>query len=97
MHRDLKPENVLLEQDKKFDSLKVIDFGTALHIEPGEHLTDTMGTPYYVAPEVLDEWYDEKCDIWSCGVLAYIMLSAKPPFNGATDQEIFRSIRSAPL
>jgi len=81
-HRDLKPENVMLEQDKSFEMLKVIDFGTAVKLEPGEHLCDTIGTPYYVAPEVLDEWYDLKCDVWSCGVIAYVLLSARPPFLG---------------
>jgi len=55
VHRDLKPENILLEKEAGYDQLKVIDFGTATTLEPGEHLNVTVGTPYYVAPEVLDE------------------------------------------
>ena len=52
------------------------------------------GTIYYLAPEVIDECYDEKCDVWSCGVIAYVVLSGKPPFNGPDDYEIFKSIKS---
>lgn len=82
MHRDLKPENILLEQNKEFDQIKIIDFGTSLYYTENEKLTEKLGTPYYIAPEVLAKSYDYKCDIWSCGVITYIVLSGIPPFNG---------------
>jgi calcium-dependent protein kinase len=52
-----------------------------------------LGTPYYIAPEVLNKKYNEKCDIWSCGVIMYIILSGMPPFNGQNDQEIMKKVR----
>ena len=94
MHRDLKPENVLLEKSKEFDQIKVIDFGTALRYKPGQSFKETIGTPYYIAPEVLNHNYGKECDIWSLGVMAYIILSGVPPFNGATDAEIMSAIKT---
>ena len=79
VHRDLKPENLLFET-KELDALiKVIDFGTSKKIKPNTKLRTLMGTvryiqAYYIAPEVLLGYYDEKCDIWSCGVILYILL-----------------------
>jgi calcium-dependent protein kinase len=52
-----------------------------------------LGTPYYIAPEVLAKNYNNKCDIWSCGVITYIVLSGIPPFNGASDQEIMKKVK----
>ena len=85
VHRDLKPENILLETNKEFDQIKIIDFGTSLVVKDGEKLDEKLGTPYYIAPEVLQKNYGAKCDIWSIGVITYIILSGIPPFNGASD------------
>jgi len=94
VHRDLKPENVLLEANKRFDEIKVIDFGTAQVFKQGQSLKETIGTPYYIAPEVLNHNYGKECDVWSLGVMAYIILSGIPPFNGGTDAEIMASIKT---
>jgi len=94
VHRDLKPENILLEQNKEFDAIKIIDFGTSLVYDPNKSLDEKLGTPYYIAPEVLNKNYNSKCDIWSCGVIAYIVLSGMPPFNGQSDQEIMKKVRA---
>lgn len=56
-------------------------------------MDEKLGTPYYIAPEVLNKKYNEKCDIWSCGVIVYILLSGMPPFNGQSDQEIMKKVR----
>ena len=67
------------------NTLKIIDFGTALVHDTGDYLTETQGTSYYIAPEVLAKEYDERCDVWSIGVMLYILLSGKPPFDGDDD------------
>jgi calcium-dependent protein kinase len=95
VHRDLKPENILLEQNKEFDQIKIIDFGNSLVFDENKKLDEKLGTPYYIAPEVLAKNYGSKCDIWSCGVITYITLSGIPPFNGASDQEIMKKVKSA--
>jgi calcium-dependent protein kinase len=81
VHRDLKPENMLLEQDKDLEKLKIVDFGTSLSFDPDRALDEKLGTAYYIAPEVIKKSYNEKCDLWSCGVIMYILLSGEPPFN----------------
>ena len=93
VHRDLKPENILLEQNKAFDQIKIIDFGTSLVFDENSTLNEKLGTPYYIAPEVLAKAYGPKCDIWSCGVITYIVLSGIPPFNGSSDQEIMKKVK----
>ena len=71
------------------NTLKIIDFGTSTEFDRGrETLKTTHGTSYYIAPEVLKKSYDERCDVWSIGVMLYILLSGKPPFDGDDDQEI---------
>lgn len=82
VHRDLKPENILIDKELN-NSVKVIDFGTSVFYQKdGELLSKLLGTPYYIAPEVLNKKYDERCDVWSIGVILYVLLSGKPPFNG---------------
>ena len=81
VHRDLKPENILLEQDRDLEKIKIVDFGTSLSFDKDRNLEEKLGTAYYIAPEVIKKNYNEKCDIWSCGVIMYILLSGEPPFN----------------
>ncbi|KAF7804200.1 calcium-dependent protein kinase 20-like [Senna tora] len=80
MHRDLKPENFLFTSQEEEAQLKTIDFGLSVFFRPGETFTDVVGSPYYVAPEVLRKSYGQECDIWSAGVIIYILLSGVPPF-----------------
>jgi len=93
-YRDLKPENILLEQNKAFDQIKIIDFGTSLVYDPSKKLDEKLGTPYYIAPEVLNKKYGNKCDIWSIGVIVYILLCGSPPFSGQTDNDIMKAVRA---
>ena len=79
MHRDLKPENILLEQDEDFSKCKLIDFGISAKLG-ANNLTSSIGTPFYMAPEVLGKNYDERCDVWSLGVIAYACLTGSLPF-----------------
>ena len=98
MHRDIKPENIMLtkkisKKNKKFE-IKLIDFGTAKIFMKGKKETKFIGTSYYIAPEVLKESYDQKCDVWSCGVIMYIILCGYPPFNGNTNNDIYNAIKN---
>lgn len=88
----MKPENILYESSKADSFLKVIDFGTSRVYDPSRKMAQRLGTPYYIAPEVLDKRYNEKCDVWSCGVILYILLSGIPPFNGRDDIEIMEKV-----
>ena len=91
-HRDLKPENILFENNSPDAEIKIIDFGLSRKYSKDGKLHSVLGTPYYVAPEVLKGNYDQKCDIWSIGAMTYLLLCGKPPFNGNSDQEIFNNI-----
>ena len=94
VHRDLKPENILLEAKKDSNpTIKLIDWGGARYFSKNKKMTKINGTPYYIAPEVLNEVYDEKCDIWSAGVIFYILLCGYPPFNGETDKDIMKAVK----
>jgi calcium-dependent protein kinase len=94
-HRDLKPENLLYlnEGSEKDNPIKVIDFGLS-QIFINRRLSTKVGTAYYVSPEILKGDYTEKCDIWSAGVILYILLSGDPPFNGPDDSSIYSKIAS---
>ena len=82
-HRDLKLENMLIEKINT-SHIKIADFGIATEVNPGKKLTKLIGTINYIAPEVISGKYDEKCDLWSCGVIMYILLSGSLPFSGAS-------------
>lgn len=92
-HRDIKPENILFESKDADSPIKVIDFGLARKHMYGEPPMSTLlGTPYYIAPEVLRKRYTKSCDLWSVGVIAYILLCGYPPFNGGDNNETHRSV-----
>lgn len=83
----------MLEDNKRLDHLKLIDFATATRFtESNPYMFDSIGTPYYIAPEVLDGKYNYKCDIWSVGVIAFLLLSGNPPFFGKNETEILRKV-----
>eukprot|EP00918_Siedleckia_nematoides_P089875 GHVU01197517.1.p1 GENE.GHVU01197517.1~~GHVU01197517.1.p1 ORF type:complete len:301 (-),score=77.95 GHVU01197517.1:20-922(-) len=92
-HRDLKPENFLFSEKAKDSPLKIIDFGLAAHCPEGTKMKTKAGTPYYVAPQVLKGSYDRKCDLWSAGVMMYILLVGYPPFHGDNDTEILSKVK----
>lgn len=96
IHRDLKPENILIETQqeklKEFFHIKIIDFGTCEILQRNKMLKEQIGTSFYIAPEVLKNSYNEKCDLWSCGVILYILLCGAPPFYGTCEDEIFQKI-----
>ncbi|OVA07199.1 Protein kinase domain [Macleaya cordata] len=92
MHRDLKPENFLFVNQKEDSPLKTIDFGLSVFFKPGETFNDVVGSPYYVAPEVLRKRYGPEADVWSAGVIIYILLSGVPPFWAETEQGIFEQV-----
>ncbi|CAJ2672928.1 calcium-dependent protein kinase 20-like protein [Trifolium pratense] len=97
MHRDLKPENFLFVSHEEESRLKTIDFGLSVFFRPGETFTDVVGSPYYVAPEVLRKNYGQECDVWSAGVIIYILLSGVPPFWDETEQGIFEQVLKGEL
>ena len=93
-HRDLKPESLLLKSDKNDSDVKIANFGFAKKVQTPNLLTTQCGTPGYVAPEILEGIaYGTKCDMWSLGVIIYIILGGYPPFNEQNQFELFREIR----
>ena len=93
IHRDLKPENILINKnDNGFVKIKICDFGTSLCFKRGEIQDKVVGSIYYIAPEVLKKKYNSKCDLWSCGVIMYILLTAVPPFGGSNNKTIINKI-----
>ncbi|KAL3327254.1 hypothetical protein AABB24_037785 [Solanum stoloniferum] len=92
MHRDLKPENFLFENKKETAPLKAIDFGLSVFFKPGERFNEIVGSPYYMAPEVLKRDYGPEVDVWSAGVILYILLCGVPPFWAETEQGVAQAI-----
>ncbi|KAK4743485.1 hypothetical protein SAY87_001486 [Trapa incisa] len=97
VHRDLKPENILLATKASPSSIKLADFGLATYIKPGQSLQGIVGSPFYIAPEVLVGDYNQAADVWSAGVILYILLSGMPPFWGKTKSSIFDAVKAADL
>mmetsp|Transcript_26104 Transcript_26104/g.41133 ORF Transcript_26104/g.41133 Transcript_26104/m.41133 type:complete len:388 (-) Transcript_26104:150-1313(-) len=95
VHRDLKPENVLYETADEDSPIKVIDFGLSREHREGFEppMSTVVGTPYYIAPEVLKGRYGKSCDLWSVGVISYILLCGYPPFNGANNNEVHAAVQ----
>jgi serine/threonine protein kinase len=93
-HRDLKPENLLLLSEDDDSAVKIADFGFAKKVYTHNSLKTQCGTPGYVAPEILEGTpYDERADMWSVGVILYILLGGYPPFIESTQRDLFRKIR----
>ncbi|KAL3804535.1 hypothetical protein HJC23_002574 [Cyclotella cryptica] len=94
VHRDIKPENILFESEAEDSSIRLIDFGLSRTHSKGEAMmSNGVGTCYYMSPELLKGKYDRATDIWSIGVIAYILLCGYPPFNGENDKAIVEAIR----
>ena len=102
VHRDIKPENLLLTSDKSDALLKVIDFGVSSKLQPHNLLSSLKGTIRYMAPEVLTGEYNQKCDIWSCGILLYALLcnlhpAGHTPYDGLGYEETLKRIKSGEI
>lgn len=95
VHRDLKPENFLFTSNDEHSTLKAIDFGLSDYVKPDERLNDIVGSAYYVAPEVLHRSYGTEADMWSIGVITYILLCGSRPFWSRTESGIFRAVLKA--
>ena len=89
-HRDLKLENICFLNlgDIENNPVKIIDFGCGRFISPKKKFDSQVGTALYMVPEVLQKNYNEKCDIWSLGVILYFIISRKPPFFGENEMDI---------
>ncbi|XP_019710864.1 calcium-dependent protein kinase 1 [Elaeis guineensis] len=92
MHRDLKPENFLFLNMSEDSPLKATDFGLSTFFKPGEVFKDVVGSAYYIAPEVLRRNYGPEADIWSAGVILYILLSGVPPFWAEDEEGTFDAV-----
>ncbi|KAE9621004.1 putative protein kinase CAMK-CDPK family [Lupinus albus] len=97
VHRDLKPENILLATKASSSPIKLADFGLATYIKPGQSLHGLVGSPFYIAPEVLAGAYNQAADVWSAGVILYILMSGMAPFGGKTKSRIFEAVKAADL
>ncbi len=100
LHRDLKLENIMIsdiEKDIKTKEeyfwIKIIDFGTAKIFKKNKNEKAVVGSSYYIAPEVLKQKYNEKCDTWSVGVILYMLIVGRAPFDGKSDEDIIESIK----
>jgi serine/threonine protein kinase len=95
VHRDIKPENILMESMEDL-SVKLTDFGFATYFDDNDLLDEVLGSPIYMPPEiVMRQKYDSKVDVWSAGIVAYILLCGRPPFTGLTKEEVYNEIQNS--
>lgn len=98
VHRDIKPENILLSDNSELPTIKLADFGLSKLVGPGEQLHVTCGTIGYVAPEVLEQRpYDKQIDVWSMGVVLYLLLRGRLPFDSKDKEAIMKKTIDARL
>ncbi|KAL5998095.1 Calcium-dependent protein kinase 29 [Asimina triloba] len=95
MHRDLKPENFLYADKSETSPLKTIDFGLSIFFKPGQRFNEVVGSPYYMAPDILRRNYGPEADVWSAGIILYILLCGVPPFWAEDEDEIAQLIIEA--
>lgn len=97
VHRDLKPENIMMVSTGSTD-IKITDFGLSRIVDEKGEMSTLCGTPQYMAPEILLRMkYSSKADVWSIGVIAYVILSGRHPFNGPKINDILKKIQAGPL
>ena len=97
IHRDLRPDVCEFLSNDEDSCLKIVDFGSCKHFEKNLRILERVGSPYYMAPEVIIGNYDSRCDIWSLGVITYFLLSGSHPFTGKSENEIMHSVLSTEL
>ena len=92
-HRDIKPENILIDDIRNLQ-IKLTDFGFATYFDEKDKMDEVLGSPLYMPPEIVKhEKYTSKVDVWSAGVVAYILLCGRPPFFGTSKDEVYNSIK----
>ena len=95
VHRDIKPDNFLYASKDPDAEIKLIDFGLSRYFAPHQLLESQVGTPYYIAPDVIMGDYDYRCDYWSLGVMMFVLLAGRVPFDGPNTLELAKEILTA--
>ncbi|OMJ68149.1 hypothetical protein SteCoe_34487 [Stentor coeruleus] len=97
IHRDLRLENLMFLSKDKDSCLKITEFGSCKHFEKNLRVLEKVGNPYFMSPEVILGNFDSKCDVWSLGVMIYVLLSGSQPFDGSTEDQIMQSVLNSEL
>ncbi|OMJ94229.1 hypothetical protein SteCoe_2717 [Stentor coeruleus] len=97
VHRDLRAENLIFKTEELDSYLKLIDFGVSKHFNQKVKASDRFGSIYYIAPEAVHGSINEKCDVWSMGIILHLLLSGTVPFNGINEEEININIKNSKL